>query len=286
MANLINGNGYTGITAQVDADLLTGLSGGVTGILPVGSKMAGSIVNNTPRVADGVILTKEGRRIQIDYGSHDDFSIPAGTAGITQYYLIGYKLTVDGSDNQICETFVQSTTADGTIAESTLKEGASEVYISLYRVTQAGLDNALGACLLPEFAPLVATGSEGGGDEGEEGDIISGPTRTITHTKWGLTYRVVVWNNTMVFVSLTGTTTSAIQAKNGWSTVDYQSDIKPKAQVLGYSVISAIHSLRYSWDPNGYFKIGYCRNTASGTAENISSGYVVNLNFCFPLVGH
>jgi hypothetical protein len=44
MANLINGNGYANVTAQKDADLLGGLTGGVTGILPVGSKMAASIV--------------------------------------------------------------------------------------------------------------------------------------------------------------------------------------------------------------------------------------------------
>lgn len=285
MANLINGNGYANVTAQKDADLLGGLTGGVTGILPVGSKMAASIVGNAPRVSDGIILTKEGRRIQVDYGEHDDFTIPAGTAGVTAYYIIGYKLVQDSSDNQTCEQFVQASTASGTIAENTLKGGSSEVYVSLYRVIQTGLDNAIGDCLLPEFYPLATAGGEESGGDDPGDDTISGSTRTITGTKWGLAYKAVIWNNTFVFVSLTGTTSSSISTKSGWATVDYETDIKPKSNIMGYAVINVQQSVRYTWDTNGYFKIGFGRNTASGAAENISSGYVVNLNFCFPLVG-
>lgn len=283
MANLINGNGYTGITAQTDADLLGGLTGGITGILPVGAKMAGSVVSNVPRIADGVILTKEGRRIQVDYGSFDEFTIPTGTAGITSYYIIGYKLSADASDNQTCETFVQASTADGTITENTLKGGSSEVYISLYKVIQTGVDNTLSDCLLPTFKALSVEGEEGGGDEG--GGEVSGDTVSYTSTFKGLSVTVDVYAGKLVFVNVSGNTNASITTKSAWATVgNYASkNITPRNLVEGYTEVNSIQSLRYYWDSNGVFKIGYGRNTASGAAENVSSGYVVNLHFAFAL---
>lgn len=283
MANLINGNGYTGITAQTDADLLGGLTGGITGILPVGAKMAGSVVSNVPRIADGVILTKEGRRIQVDYGSFDEFTIPTGTAGITSYYIIGYKLSADASDNQTCETFVQASTADGTITENTLKGGSSEVYISLYKVIQTGVDNTLSDCLLPTFKALSVEGEEGGGDEG--GGEVSGDTVSYTSTFKGLSVTVDVYAGKLVFVNVSGNTNASITTKSAWATVgNYASkNITPRNLVEGYTEVNSIQSLRYYWDSNGVFKIGYGRTTASGAAENVSSGYVVNLHFAFAL---
>lgn len=281
MANLINGNGYTGITAQTDADLLAGLTGGVTGILPVGSKMAGSIVSNMPRIADGVILTKEGRRIQVDYGSYDDFTIPAGTAGVTSYYIIGYKLLADASDNQTCETFVQASTADGTIAESTLKEGSSEVYISLYRVIQTGADNTLSDCLLPVFSPMSS--ESGGDDSGGEGSQDEDGQRTIiSGTKSGLKYRCVYYRGSkLVFVQLDGTLTSKLSVKNAWYTVDYEPQIKPLIELSGYAIVNSLQSLRWIWTTDGHFKIGYARSVASGETQDLANGYAVHLSFMF-----
>lgn len=157
MANLINGNGVTGITAQIDADFYEGLSGGNTGVMAVGQKMAAEIVSNVPRVYDGVILTKEGRRIQIDYDTYDDFTIPAGAEGVTAYYIIGYKLVTASNDTQSCTQFVQAmASATETITENMLKDGNAEVYISLYRVTQVDDVNTLSDCLLPQFTTLEA----------------------------------------------------------------------------------------------------------------------------------
>lgn len=152
MATLINGNGFDGVTAAIDADFYGGLTGELTGILPIGRQMDATMINNSPRVYDGVIVTKEGRRIQIDYDSYDDFSIPEGTEGVTAYYIIGYKLTVGSNDAETCEQFVQAmNSASATIEEDMLKDGNAEVYISLYRVTQFGTTNTLGSLLLPKF---------------------------------------------------------------------------------------------------------------------------------------
>lgn len=151
-AKLINGNGFTGVSAQVDADFYEGLFGTETSILATGQRMRAEIVDNNPRIYDGVILTKEGRRIQIDYGTYVDFTIPEGTAGVTAYYIIGFKLVTGADDKQTCEPFVRAIDSPtGTIAEARLKDGNSEVYISVYRVIQTGLTNTL----LGRLAPIL-----------------------------------------------------------------------------------------------------------------------------------
>lgn len=141
MATLINGNGTPAIYAQQDADFYNGIMGPRTRILNVGSKMAATIEDaNTIAIADGVIITKEGRRVQVDVGNVDEFIIPTGQAGTTRYYIIGYHLYTDGSANQLCETFVQlMASGSETITEDEFREGATEVYVSLYRIEQTGL---------------------------------------------------------------------------------------------------------------------------------------------------
>lgn len=154
-AILINGNGYDDVTAQVDADFYAGLVGDVTRILPVGERMSAEIINNAPRIHDGVICTKEGRRIQIDYGDHQDFTIPAGTTGTTAYYIIGFKLMTNSDDTQTCEPFVRAMlNASETIPEDMLKDGNAEVYVSVYRIEQTGTINAVLDRLIDVFIPL------------------------------------------------------------------------------------------------------------------------------------
>lgn len=142
MATLINGNGNPRIYAAQDADLIASLAGDVTGIAQVGNQFAATDLDaNTITVADGVIVTKEGRRIQLDAGSTDSFAIPTGTAGQTNYYIIGYKLSVQLDNSQKCETFVQlMSSSTETIPEDTFRNGATEVYVSLYRVEQDGIN--------------------------------------------------------------------------------------------------------------------------------------------------
>ena len=152
MATLINGDGNAAVYAAQDADYYAGVEGDVTKILPVGLKMAYEIEDaNTIAIKNGVIITKEGRRIQLDAGSIDEFTIPTGSQGITKYYIIGYHLYTDSSSNQLCETFVQLMTSESeTITENTFRGGSDEVYVSVYRVTQEGLALTTIESLLPE----------------------------------------------------------------------------------------------------------------------------------------
>lgn len=156
MATLINGNGNPRIYAAQDADLIAALAGDVTGIAQIGNKFAATAVDaNTISVADGVIVTKEGRRIQLDAGSTDMFVIPTGTTGVTNYYIIGYKLTTQSDDSQIVETFVQlMSSSSETIPEDTFRSGATDVYVSLYRVQQNGVNLGTITGLLPELTNI------------------------------------------------------------------------------------------------------------------------------------
>lgn len=153
MAKLINGNGNPAIYAAEDADLIASLAGNVTCISNVGNKYAATEEDATTiRLDDGVIITKEGRRIQLEAGESDTFYIPTGTSGQTNYYIIGYKLVQNADSTQVAEQFVQKMNSSSeTITEDTFRSGATEVYVSVYRVTQVGftIDSISG--LLPEL---------------------------------------------------------------------------------------------------------------------------------------
>ena len=89
MAKLINGNGNPAIYAAEDADMIAALAGDVTGIARVGNQFEATEEDaNTIGLADGVIITKEGRRIQLDAGQTARFTIPSGSTGVTNYYII------------------------------------------------------------------------------------------------------------------------------------------------------------------------------------------------------
>ena len=158
MAKLINGNGNPAIYAAEDADLIASLAGNVTCIANVGNKYAATEEDATTiRLDDGVIITKEGRRIQLEAGKSDTFYIPTGTSGQTNYYIIGYKLVQNADSTQVAEQFVQKMNSSSeTITEDTFRSGATEVYVSVYRVTQVGftIDSVDG--LLPKLQDNAA----------------------------------------------------------------------------------------------------------------------------------
>ena len=155
MATLINGNLNSPIFASQDADLLAAICGNQTVIAPVGNQFAHELEDaNTIKVDDGVIITKEGRRIQLDAGDIDEFIIPTGTQGQTHYFLCGYHLYTDEESAELCETFVEpAESASETIDEDTFREGNTEVYVTLFRVTQVGVN-------ITDVEELLAAGTD------------------------------------------------------------------------------------------------------------------------------
>ena len=156
MAKLINGNGNPAVYANEDSDLLAAIMGNRTSITAIGEQFRADQADaNTIEVFDGVIITKEGRRIQLDANQVDLFEIPTGTQGQTNYYIIGYHLYTDTDANQFCEVFVQlMESASDTIPEDTFRGGADDVFVSLYRVTQDGLNIDSIDLLLPTISTI------------------------------------------------------------------------------------------------------------------------------------
>ena len=154
MATLINGNGNLAIYAHQDADWYASLMGGQTVITAVGNQFAYELLaSNTIGVKDGVIITKEGRRIQLDANAIDSFDIPTGAQGTTNYYIIGYHLFTGNQSEQTCETFVQlMENGTDTIPEGSFRDGDDEVFVSLYRVEQDDLTIGTITLLLPQLS--------------------------------------------------------------------------------------------------------------------------------------
>ena len=180
MGILVNGNGNPHVYAHQDSDLIAGIVGNQTSIMPVGDKFEANQEDaNTIALSSGVIITKEGRRIQLDAGTIDEFIIPTGAQDVQSFYIIGYHLYEDGNSNQLCETFVRKMeSASDTIPESTFRSGATEVYVSLYRVTQDSL-NITDIDLLIPYADSIAEVKRNGGNKNlaaiEDGSTASQP---------------------------------------------------------------------------------------------------------------
>lgn len=142
MAVLVNGDGFKPVTAQMDADFYAGIWGDGLSVINVGSNMAASIESATVvRVADGEAVI-QGRRIHIDAGSYDEFSIPIGEQGATKYFVIGYELYRNAENKELCRTFVQEVaSASATVpAGGVLRDGATSIKAPLYRVTKNGVN--------------------------------------------------------------------------------------------------------------------------------------------------
>lgn len=177
--NLITGNLFSPIQASQDSDYQAGTFGEKTQILNVGSKMAVSIVDNsTIRCEDGVLVTREGRRVQIDNGDVVEWTIPTGTQGTTSYYIVGFRLYTDDESAQLCDTFVQLVSGPGaTITEDTFRDGAVEIFVSVARVVQNGITLESIESLVP-LAAAFDQMQEATGHLQEEIDDINDSIRT------------------------------------------------------------------------------------------------------------
>jgi len=162
MAKLINGNGNLAIYAEEDADWYASIFGNQTSITGIGNQFAYSLLDaNTIGVEDGVIITKEGRRIQLNANEIDEFEIPNGSQGTTNYYIIGYRLITDETSAQTCETFVElMDNGTDTIPEGSFREGDDSVDVSLYRVKQEDLTITAVTLLLPKVGAMSAMAND------------------------------------------------------------------------------------------------------------------------------
>lgn len=134
MAALMTGIGRE-IIAQQDADLYAGIIGNNLYVLGVGGKMEASIIdNNHVRITNGIAV-KEGRAINIEDGSYDDFEIQNGKQGVTSTKYIGYRIYTDQDGEEKIESVVSSSKTE----TAGLRAGASSMYLWMYEVKQNGI---------------------------------------------------------------------------------------------------------------------------------------------------
>jgi hypothetical protein len=159
MAVLVNGIGYGPVQAPQDAMLIGGIVGEKNYILPYGNRMTLSIVDaNTVRAADGVLIVSEGKRLQNIVGSYDDFTIPAGSAGVTKYFIVGYHLYVDTNSEEQVEVFTRQVSGpSATISQGSLINGDSEVFVSRAMVQQSGTDLTIIRDFISVFSGIQGT---------------------------------------------------------------------------------------------------------------------------------
>lgn len=214
MAKLINGNGNPAVYPSEDSDWFASIMGNTTAITAIGEQFRYDQADaNTIEVFDGVIITKEGRRIQLDVNQVDLFEIPTGTQGDTSYYIIGYHLITDADSHQTCETFVQKMeNATDTIPENTFRGGADDVYVSLYRVTQDGLNIDSIDLLLPSINSIEQI-------ESDLADIKS----ALANLKW------------TKLPTVTGT--SVINLPSGWDELNIQVYLPPAASYTTFNIV-------------------------------------------------
>lgn len=139
--NLINGDGVNAVYASQDADWYAALTGQQTTILDVNQNLDYELMDNNHLVIkSGLLVTKEGRRVQINVGDTEEIVIPTGTQNVNRYYICGFKLETDEHGVQSASSFIeQMSSGTDTIEEETFKDGATVVYISLYRLLQTGI---------------------------------------------------------------------------------------------------------------------------------------------------
>lgn len=137
---LVNGTGNKSVSSQQDADLFAGIFGNTPVVLPVGGRCRAEIRDaNTVRVYDGEFIS-QGRRFNQGYGEYQDYTVENGSQGTVRYDILGFHFYTDESGNEVSETFVQKDVGEnGTVAEDTIRDGATESYISMYRVKINGL---------------------------------------------------------------------------------------------------------------------------------------------------
>lgn len=140
MAILINGDGRTDISAQNEAEFYAGIVGYRTVVLSSGNQINAEIVtNNKVKLHDGEVIS-QGRRIQIPAGTFDEFTIENGSQGTVRYDILGYRFFRDESGNESIEQFVQKGVGeDGILEEASIRDGATECRIGVYRAKLNGL---------------------------------------------------------------------------------------------------------------------------------------------------
>lgn len=198
---LCTGAGAT-VTAQMDADLFAGIVGNEKIVLAVGRQMEAAIIdNNTVRIYDGSLVC-QGRHVCVEANTSEDFYIDTGEQGVTRYDIIGYRLYRE-SGKELCEQFVRKNVGESEdITESVFRNGAEEVYLSMYKVRLDGLT-------IEEITPMYSSVLTAMGDINKTvkktmEDVLNNQIVTIENALVAVSDSIVVVSQELKYNKLTG----------------------------------------------------------------------------------
>lgn len=109
-----------------------------------------------------------------------------------------------------------------------------------------------------------------------------GAVEVIRRTWRGLQIWITREGN-FVSVTITGTVTQTIPAKEIWTTVETFPGIIPDKDIICYAIVSATNTLRFKWDTTGTMYLGWGRVTATQVPADILPGYILDMQVTFNL---
>lgn len=126
------------VRAFDDAAARRGLTGG-TAVLTVGQQMKYEIISgNTLRVYDGVFML-QGRQVNIDPNTYEDFVFDVGTQNQVRYDICGFEYKKTDTAESMEKFITKNVGASGKPTEKDLWSGATSAQGGLYRVKFNGV---------------------------------------------------------------------------------------------------------------------------------------------------
>lgn len=147
MIKLVTGStGTAHVTSADDGALHAAMAGDGLIVFDIGSKFSATLVSATVvRIGDGEGLI-DGRHFRISPGTNQELSMSDGTSGYNRNDLVvlHYKNSA-GKESLTLEVLEGSFTSGDAIdpsytgEDSSILEGASELYVPLYRLSRSGI---------------------------------------------------------------------------------------------------------------------------------------------------
>lgn len=163
MIKLVTGStGTLHVTAADDGGLHAALAGPGLVVFDTGSKFSATMIDATNvRIGDGEGLL-DGRHFRIEPGTTHALSMSAGVAGYNRKDLIVlHYVNSGGLDSLTLEVlegaFSSDAAVDPSYASGSILNGATEIYMPMYRLTRNGTNTPTVEALFTAYNPADKT---------------------------------------------------------------------------------------------------------------------------------
>ena len=163
MIKLVTGStGTEHVTAADDGGLHAALAGSGLVVFETGSKFSATMIDATNvRIGDGEGLM-DGRHFRIEPGTSQELSMSAGVAGYNRNDLIALHYVNSGGRESLTlkvleGAFSSDAAVDPSYTSGSILDGATEVYMPMYRLTRSGINVPTLEALFTAYDPVNKT---------------------------------------------------------------------------------------------------------------------------------